>query len=252
VAGNTYTFGRDELAARRMELLDEVFGPAGERVLGDLAGDRQGWGTVLDLGCGPGLTTSRLKDVLRPHRLVGLDVAETFLRLARERVPTATFLAHDLNQLPYPASPADLIYARYVLSHLPEPRLHVAEWRSQLAEGGVLVIEENHSIRAWEPVFDHYLRCAAEVMGGAGGDLYVGRALSGAGALIDRVAEISPPTRLTARMFRLNLRSWSRHAGPERAGEIEEIDRRLAALESSTGQGGIVWFLRQVALPPGG
>jgi SAM-dependent methyltransferase len=249
VAENTYTFGRDELAARRMELLDQVFGPAGDRVLRELASGREEWGQVLDLGCGPGLTTGRLDNVLRPRRLVGLDLAETFLRLARERVPGATFLSHDLNGLPYPGSPADLIYARYVLSHLPEPARHVAEWRSQLAEDGVLLIEENHSIRAWEPVFDHYLRCAAEVMGGAGGDLYIGRTLAGTGALIDRVAEISPPTGLTARMFRLNLRSWSRHAGPERADEVARIDDQLGELEDSSEQGGITWFLRQLALP---
>ena len=249
MAENTYTFGRDELAARRMELLDEVFGPAGDQVLRELAGGRQEWGTVLDLGCGPGLTTLRLADVLRPDRLFGLDLAETFLSIARERVPGATFLRHDLNKLPYPGSPADLVYARYVLSHLPEPERHLAEWRTQLAEGGVLVVEENHSIRAWEPVFDHYLRCAAEVMGGAGGNLYIGRTLAGTGALVDRVAEISPPTGLTARMFRLNLKSWSRHAGPERAEEIAGIDRDLAGLEESSGQGGITWFLRQLALP---
>lgn len=245
---NTYTFGRDELAARRMELLDEVFGPAGGLVLRELAGGRPEWGTVLDLGCGPGLTTSRLSDVLRPARLVGLDLAETFLRIARQRVPGATFLAHDLNQLPYPAAPADLIYARYVLSHLPEPERHLAAWRSQLSDGGLLVVEKNHSIRAWEPVFDHYLRCAAEVMGGAGGDLYIGRSLTATGALVDRVAEISPPTGLTARMFRLNLRSWSQHAGPERAEEIAQIDRRLGELEESSGQGSITWFLRQIAV----
>ncbi len=48
-----------------------------------------GRGTVLELGCGSGITAEHL--VARGYRVVGIDASPAMIRLARTRVPRATF-----------------------------------------------------------------------------------------------------------------------------------------------------------------
>ena len=64
--------------------------------------------------------------------------------------------------------PADLVYARYLLSHLPDPEGRVDEWRRALRPGGRLLIEENTGLRISHPVFRRYEDAVAVVMGGGG------------------------------------------------------------------------------------
>ncbi|GIE86920.1 class I SAM-dependent methyltransferase [Actinoplanes regularis] len=55
--------------------------------------------SVLDLGCGTGVPTARaLTD--SDHRVVGVDIAEGMLRLARDQVPAAEFVHADFAKLP--------------------------------------------------------------------------------------------------------------------------------------------------------
>jgi predicted TPR repeat methyltransferase len=54
---------------------------------------------VLDLGCGTGVPTARIFTE-SGRRVVGVDVAEGMLRLAREQVPAAEFLRADVRDLP--------------------------------------------------------------------------------------------------------------------------------------------------------
>jgi len=66
-----------------------------ERVNALLPGDR----SVLDLGCGTGVPTAKIfTDSGRP--VVGIDISEGMLRLAREQVPEADFRHGDIAALP--------------------------------------------------------------------------------------------------------------------------------------------------------
>ncbi len=53
---------------------------------------------VLDLGCGTGVPTAKLLTE-SDHRVVGVDISEGMLRLAREQVPAAEFVHADFKEL---------------------------------------------------------------------------------------------------------------------------------------------------------
>jgi ubiquinone/menaquinone biosynthesis C-methylase UbiE len=55
--------------------------------------------SVLDLGCGTGVPTAKILTE-SDHRVVGVDISEGMLRLAREQVPAATFAHADFRDLP--------------------------------------------------------------------------------------------------------------------------------------------------------
>jgi SAM-dependent methyltransferase len=230
--------------------MHEVFAPTSGELLRDVA--RLGrFRTVLDLGCGPGLTTGLLREVLDPASLAGIDLSATFLEMARREVPGAAFVQHDLLSLPFPGAPADLLYGRYVLTHLPDPGNRLEEWATQLTPNGLTVLEDNEGIDTTIPVFSRYLELAGRVIASGGGDLYLGRAIE-EGRLrpvLDKVREASPPSELVARMFRLNLSSWRvRPAAQPHRDELDLIDRELQRLERSPAGGTITWRMRQLAL----
>jgi ubiquinone/menaquinone biosynthesis C-methylase UbiE len=54
--------------------------------------------SVLDLGCGTGVPTAKILTE-SDHRVVGVDISEGMLRLAREQVPAAEFVHADFKDL---------------------------------------------------------------------------------------------------------------------------------------------------------
>jgi demethylmenaquinone methyltransferase/2-methoxy-6-polyprenyl-1,4-benzoquinol methylase len=79
---------------------------------------------VLDVACGTGFLTRHLRG-----EVVGLDQSEAMLRIARERVPTATFLRGDALTLPFPDKSFERVVTAHFYGHLQE-----AERRAFLAE----------------------------------------------------------------------------------------------------------------------
>jgi trans-aconitate 2-methyltransferase len=248
-----YAFGRDGIAATRLGMLHRIFSPAGLELVADACGGRR-LDVAIDLGCGPGYTTRMLGEALRPARLIGLDLGQEFLGIARRDVLGAAFVEHDLYQVPLPGAPADLLYARYVLSHLRDVPERLGDWASQLRPGGLLLVEENDWLEAREPVFKRYLELATEVMASGGGDMYIGSRLEASldglplRPVVSRVREVSPSSAAVARMFRLNLLSWGDHpAARPYAAEVNDIRQALDHLCDSPDEGRITWGLRQLA-----
>lgn len=106
--------------------------------LGDLRGK-----AVLDAGCGIGMLSAALVET--GCTVTGVDVSETAVKLARERVPGATFAVsflHDVNYGPV----FDGVVCMDVLFHV----LSDKDWRAALAQllaalkpGGVLIVQES-------------------------------------------------------------------------------------------------------------
>jgi SAM-dependent methyltransferase len=136
---------------------------------------------------------------------------------------------------------ADLVYARYLLSHLPEPEQRVAAWQRTLRPGGRLLLEENTRLRIHHPVFRRYEDAVTEAMGTNGGDLYVGERLA---PLADKVTltTVSPPASVIARLFGMNLATWGADRG------LEALAADLRSLEASEEAGLVVFELAQLVL----
>jgi len=71
---------------------------------------------VLELGCGAGLDAVELAE---GRRYTGVDISPTMLSLAAERVPSGTFIEHDLTTLDLEAGSFDAVVSLYVFGHLP-------------------------------------------------------------------------------------------------------------------------------------
>ena len=111
---------------------------------------------------------------LSPGRLVGLDVSEAFLARAANGGLGAEWLAHDVTVMPLPTGPADLLHARFVLSHLADPESVLLSWLGQLNPGGSLVVQDDEEITTSHAVLVAYEDMARLLVARKGGDLWVG------------------------------------------------------------------------------
>jgi SAM-dependent methyltransferase len=98
---------------------------------------------VLDVGCGPGTITLGLAEAVAPGEVVGVDVREDRLALARaaateRQVPNARFERGDVYALPFPDAAFDAALVHAVLEHLPDPGRALAAVRRVLRPGGVV------------------------------------------------------------------------------------------------------------------
>lgn len=96
--------------------------------------------TILDAGCGPGRDCDYF--VKQGLKVVGVDLSERLLAIARRRVPHASFSKQDLRALDFPPNSFDGIWACASLHHLKRTELpHVLQIFSQLLKStGILFI----------------------------------------------------------------------------------------------------------------
>src|SRR5580693_3011189 len=77
MAKDNYTFGDNDLASARLRRLAEIYEPETRELLQD-SGVRTPH-LAVDLGCGPGWSTSLLQEVLNPDCTVGLDASKHYI-----------------------------------------------------------------------------------------------------------------------------------------------------------------------------
>jgi SAM-dependent methyltransferase len=91
---------------------------------------------VLDVGCGPGSLTERFIDELGAE-VCAVDISERMVELARARGLDAKVA--DAESLPYGNDEFDLVFAGWVLYHVPGLGQAIAECARVLRPGGRLV-----------------------------------------------------------------------------------------------------------------
>ena len=128
-----YQFGDAEVASRRLAVLARVFEPSTAALLADCDVARPD--LAVDLGCGPGWTTRQLAAALQPTRTFGLDRSEAFLQEARAQ-GGAEYFSHDVSQTPFPVPAPQLIFCRFLLSHLSNVGDVLSAWLDALQPGG--------------------------------------------------------------------------------------------------------------------
>jgi ubiquinone/menaquinone biosynthesis C-methylase UbiE len=80
---------------------------------------------VLDVGCGTGAVTRILAERVSPGRVVGIDLSEERLSIARDLaeeqgVPNVEYLRADVRDLNREERSFDLVYSRFLFQYLPE------------------------------------------------------------------------------------------------------------------------------------
>jgi SAM-dependent methyltransferase len=101
----------------------------------------------LDLGCGGGDLSRALAALVPDGRVVGVDFDAMKVELATAEADSAgvantEFRVEDVTAPPVRDEEFDVIYVRFVLTHLPEPALALRHAHARLAPGGVLMVED--------------------------------------------------------------------------------------------------------------
>lgn len=256
MASARYSFGDGDVPSTRLALVAQAFDPPTAAFLDRAAPSAAG--VVVDLGCGPGFTTALLADAVSSRRLVAVDASDDFLRRVRERVPSAETVVHDVTVMPLPAAPADVIFARLLLAHLPSVDAVARQWRSQLTPGGVLLLDEIDWIQSDVDVLADYEDVVVDLVAARGGAMYAGPLLDAfvadaaadGGLAVDLRFERPVDPALAASMFAMNLSVWRDDpavAAHARSGRLDRLATGLAEIAAEA-RGSITWGLRQVAV----
>jgi hypothetical protein len=239
-----YTFGDNDVASDRLRLLAQAFAPTTRDLLARLEKQLRGPpDTVVDLGCGPGFTTDLLDQALGPRRIFAVDRSARLLSAARARSRApATWVEHDVSVVPLPAPLADVLYARFLLTHLRDVTGILAGWKQALSPRGVVVLEETASMASDHPAFRRYYALVERMQAHYGQAMYVGRSLDAAGrgaglACVESVvAERTLPAATMAWLHALNLQTWRDDPFARAsfdASELSALSETLAAIASS-------------------
>jgi SAM-dependent methyltransferase len=171
---------------RRLDLLARVLRPTTVEWLA-----RAGVGPgmrCLDLGCGGGHVTADLARVTGPDGgVVGVDSDETILQLAREGVEDAGLANVELRAGDVLAwdeqSSFDVVYARFLVTHVPDPAGVVARMAAAARPGGVVILEDidydGVFCRPVSPAFERYRSIFMTLVRQRGGDPTIGPWLVG-------------------------------------------------------------------------
>ena len=94
-------------------------------------------GTILDLGCGTGLYTERLKDM--GYDMISLDYSMEMLKVAKSKID-GEFIRADALHLPFRDSVFDGIIAITSFEFFPDPEKAINEMRRVLKDNGFMIV----------------------------------------------------------------------------------------------------------------
>jgi len=140
-----YVLATGPAAANRLRILHNTYGPGTRRVLLQ-AGIKPGM-RVADLGCGTGMITQLLAELVGPTgEVVGVDYSTAQVVQARELLPVhvtnVRFVAASATDTGLARESFDVVYCRFLLIHLKEPEAALREMHDLLKPGGILVCED--------------------------------------------------------------------------------------------------------------
>lgn len=250
-----YTFGTDDPGLHRLASIASVFNPLAARFIRQQLGD-QPRQVAADLGCGPGFTTDMLAQATGCPKVYGLDNAPYFLQMAASHFPAYTFIQHDLTHIPLPVQ-ADVIYVRFVLSHLLDAVQTVNRWLTALHPGGLLFVDETDSVESEIEVFQRYFDTNAGMIAAQGANLWIGATLAAGQYDAEVVASvcdrIAVENELAATWFLPNVETvWQTdpyvqaHLSPQ---EYRRISAEISRIkESGDRRLQNTWNLRRIVL----
>lgn len=141
---------------------------------------------VLEAGCGVGAQTVTLARNSPHASIMSIDISETSLTEAREKVAVegltnVQFEQGDIFDLPYGHDSFDHVFVCFVLEHLANPVAALRALKGHLRPGGTItVIEGDHGSAYFYPDSEAArtaIQCQVELQRRAGGNAMIGREL---------------------------------------------------------------------------
>jgi ubiquinone/menaquinone biosynthesis C-methylase UbiE len=251
----TYLFGDTYIAAQRLRLVAEAYGEATRAFVHDCG--LQQPGLVVDLGCGPGYSTRLLAEVLQGTHTVGLDNSVHFIALAQqESLAQVVFHCHDVERVPFPMPPAEVLFCRLLLTHLARPQDTLTRWATQIQSHGRLLIQEVEWIHTNSATFTTYLEMQQTTLARQAHCLYIGPVLDTMPVpdllqrRMSRVQRVPVASAHVATMFWLNFQTWKHHPTVQTqfaATQLTRLEDDLRQLADATrSEVEIVWGLREL------
>jgi ubiquinone/menaquinone biosynthesis C-methylase UbiE len=102
---------------------------------------------IVDVGCGQGRSFPLLKMAFRPNRLIGVEMEDENLEIARKRAAAdgipVDFLENDCAAIDLADESADIVFCHQTLHHLVQQEKSLSEFYRILKPGGVLLLAES-------------------------------------------------------------------------------------------------------------
>ncbi len=196
---------------------------------------------ILDAGCGTGEAASRLAELFPRARVLGVDIIDAHLELARTRyahlASRLTFEHQSIFELQVADHSFDLTVCRHVIHAIPYPDRVIAELARVTRRGGFLhIIAEDYGMLHFQPgaldPSDFWHEAPAAFGAATGTDLFIGRnvfgILSALGLEEIKVDYVVVDTiRVPRPTFASILEAW-RDGYAEPIGELTSITRESA------------------------
>jgi len=138
-------YDQNRYSSDKQKKIDEY----AKAVVLDLVGDVE-HKTVLDCGCG----TGRFADlfVQRGAKVVGMDISENMIKIAKKKVPLAEFVIGDVLNMPFEERQFDIVACSQVLTHLHEYRKPLLEMKRVIKENGTITIDMRNILWPFRPL----------------------------------------------------------------------------------------------------
>ena len=236
-----YSFGDNRLAALRLEYLAAAFAPSSRHFLQRAKPGRVD--LALDLGSAIGVSTALVRDVTNAPRVVGYERSGSFLAIARRRYSDLTFREVDVLSPAYPDREADLIYCRFLLTHIHRPAGVLTTSVQHLRAGGRLLLEETAALYSPVPALSRYYDLVEQLQAHHGQETLIGQRLGILAAGVSGTPttsvfqKIPVAAAVMARLHAMNLATWK--ADPfmlETHGlrALEDLENELKSIATSS------------------
>lgn len=176
-----YVIAGGQEGKERLNVLSRVMNPYTKELLGRL-GLKKGM-HFLDNGCGGGNVAMMVAAIIQPEgRVTGTDNDNDIIELAEKEaaqkglqnilfIPTSAYNIHFKNEF-------DIVYARFLLSHLNDPLAALERMKEATKRGGYVVIEDiqfsGHFCHPTNDAFREYLQLYSEAVKQKGADADIG------------------------------------------------------------------------------
>jgi len=252
----TYDFGKFEENSKELERLIRQASIALdlERKLWPECGLKDGM-NVIDLGCGPGITSTAMAEMVPNGNVTGVDISEELIAVAnqqkdKKKVENLKFQTDNIYDLGVPENTYDFAYSRFLFQHLEHPLKALENVLRILKPGGIYCIADVDD--AWLTVypdlsdFNSFTQSAAIHQKNNGGDRFVGRKFTtyfyqvGFGNIKQFVVPITSHDIGMKNFLDITTGFKMEQIGPEQASESKKKLEKIYSLVDQPGAWGAV------------